>query len=409
MIDAYEIRENFSILSELDESGKPYIYLDNAATSLTPNVVVDRIADYYKHLNANIHRSFYKRAIQTEKEVELASIKIANLINADPSEIIYTKNASTASNMLVQLLVQNDIVKSGDTVIVSLEEHHSNFLPWLYLQEKGINVKTVSLNEEYQIDLDQLESILKENKTKFVVTGYVSNVTGAIHSVTDIIRLAHSFEAKCIIDVTQAIPHFKIDVKNLDVDYIFFSGHKILGPTGIGVLFGKKEYLAKIKPYMFGGGMVKNVKHNQVEMADIPHKFEVGTPDIANVLGLGAAAEFIQKIGYENIYEYEEGLKSYLHDKIKKVSHIRTYGPRQLINKIDSLSFPCDVISNEEICFILDKYYNIAIRSGKLCAQPLVDQLNPEGVCRISCYFYNTCDEINTLCSALDKIIKSYL
>jgi len=368
---------------------KNVIYLDNGATSLTPECVIEAMNKYYREFNANIHRSIHKLGEKATEEYENARIKIANFINARPNEIIFTRGTTESLNLLAYSLL-NDI-KGRNEIVLSEMEHHSNLVPWQQLaKEKGLKLRYIKHN---------LNEVIND-KTLVVSVTHVSNVIGVRNDIKKIADIAHSKGALVIVDAAQSIPHMKIDVKELGIDFLAFSGHKMLGPTGVGVLYGRAGLLDKMKPFLFGGEMISRVSFNESEWNDIPFKFEAGTPNIAGVIGLGKAVEYLNDIGMDNIESHCKELVKYCYEKLKEIQDIEIYSSKNS----SLISFNIKNIHSHDVAAILDKH-NIAVRAGHMCAMPLVhDILKQSAIVRASFYFYNTKDDADELIEGIKKV-----
>ena len=401
-INVEKIRKDFPILARLVNK-KPLIYFDSAATSQKPKVVIEAIKEFYEKHNANIHRGIHKLAEESTLMYEEAHQKVADFINADFEEIIFTKNTTESLNLLAYSLL-NDL-KENDEIILSQMEHHSNIVPWQQLAKpKRIKINYIKVTEEGRLDLAHLKSLINE-KTRIVSITQVSNLLGTVNPVKEISKIIHEKNIIFIVDAAQSVPHMKVDVKDIDADFLVFSGHKMCAPTGIGVLYGKKELLEKLNPFLYGGDMIKEVTFENTRFNDLPWKFEAGTPPIAEGIALGAAVVYLSGIGMENIEEYENELTSYLYKKLKEQKDVKIYGPEK---RSSLVSFNLEGIHPHDVATILDSE-GIAIRAGHMCAMPLVKEvLNESAVCRVSLYFYNTKEEIDNFILALDKVRKVF-
>jgi cysteine desulfurase/selenocysteine lyase len=409
MLNIQAVRNDFTILAN-DGSEKPYIYLDSAATALTPKDVVNVITNYYNEVNASIFRGFYAQAIVAEELVDSARTAIAAFIGADSEEIIFTQNASDASNLLVDLLFDNNYFSAQDKVLVCPMDHHSNYLPWQRLRRIGVDILYMGFNDTLQYDTTSLKKFLSlnGNKVKFVVVSAVSNVTGIVNDIKTIANIVHQYGVQIVVDATQAVPHMPINVREWGVDYLFYSGHKLPGPMGIGVLYGQRVHLLKLAPHRLGGGMVGEVTPQNYTYVNIPHRFEVGTVNVPGILGLEKAVQYINTLGWKNITDYEEELRLFCNEKICQRRYFNILGTDLDCERIPLFSFTIDGIDGAELCSILDQRYNIAIRNGNMCAQLLLKDRWQDGVNRISPYFYNTTAELEVFFKALDDIVESY-
>lgn len=395
------IRNDFPILNT-KVNGNQLIYFDNAATSQTPNCVIDSISDYYKNLNSNIHRGVHKLSQLATDKYEESRKKFKEHLNArSASEIIFTSGTTHSINLISNGFT--GFLKEGDEIIVSQLEHHSNIVPWQMLCEKtGAIMKVIPMNEKGDLDLSEFSDLLG-NKTKVVFVNHVSNALGTVNPIETIIEKSHNAGAAVLIDGAQAAPHFEIDVRKLDVDFYVCSAHKLCGPTGVGILYGKKEWLEKLPPYQGGGEMIDQVSFEKSTYADLPNKFEAGTPNISGVIASGIALDYINKLGLANIKEYEDYLLDYATAKLKEIDGIKIYGESR--TKVSVISFNIGEIHPYDIGSVIDNL-GIAVRTGHHCAQPIMDYFDIPGTIRISFSFYNTIDEINILIDVLKKASK---
>ncbi len=401
MFDVDKIRADFPILKR-KVNGKPLVYFDNAATSQTPKIVIDAIVDYYSNYNANIHRGVHTLSQEATVAYEQARQKIQTHFNAKYShEIIFTSGTTHSINLVATGF--SSFLKKGDEVIVSTLEHHSNIVPWQMLCERtGAILKVIPMNEEGELLLDIYEELLS-NKTKLVFVNHISNALGTINPIEKIIKKAHDVGAAVLIDGAQACPHIKPDVQELDVEFYVTSAHKMCGPTGIGMLYGKEEWLNKLPPYQGGGEMIKEVTFEKTTYADLPHKFEAGTPNISGGIAFGVAIDYLNTIGFDNIARYERELLDYGTKKLLEIEGLRIYGTSPY--KTSVISFNIEGIHPYDIGSIIDKL-GIAVRTGHHCAQPIMDFYKIPGTVRASFSFYNTKKEIDKLAEALLKAKK---
>lgn len=390
------IREDFPILNS-KVNGKQLVYFDNAATTQTPRVVIESIVSYYSTLNANIHRGAHYLSQKATEAYEGARKKIQKHLNAkNSSEIIFTSGSTHSINLVANGFI--DLLKSGDEIIVSHLEHHSNIVPWQMLCEKtGAIMKVIPMNQDGELIFSEYEKLLS-NKTKVVFVNHVSNALGTINPVKQIISKAHEFGAAVLIDGAQALPHFEVDVKNLDVDFYVGSAHKFYGPTGVGILYGKEKWLDKLPPYQGGGEMIDEVTFEKTTYAKLPNKFEAGTPNISGVIASGIAIDYINNIGLKTILKYEKELLKYATEKLLEIDGIKIYGNTD--NKTSVISFNLGNIHHYDIGSIIDNE-GIAVRTGHHCAQPIMDYYKIPGTIRLSLSFYNTKEEIDSLISAI--------
>ena len=395
------IRNDFPILNT-KVNGNQLIYFDNAATSQTPNCVITSISDYYKNLNSNIHRGVHKLSQLATEKYEESRKKFKEHLNArSTSEIIFTPGTTHSINLISSGFTE--FLNKGDEIIVSQLEHHSNIVPWQMLCEKtGAIMKVIPMNEKGDLDLSKFSALLG-NKTKVVFVNHVSNALGTVNPIQTIIEKSHKAGAAVLIDGAQAAPHFEIDVRKLNVDFYVCSAHKLCGPTGVGVLYGKKEWLEKLPPYQGGGEMIDQVSFEKSTYADLPNKFEAGTPNISGVIASGIALDYINKLGLANIKEYEDYLLDYATSKLEEIDGIKIYGESK--SKVSVISFNIANIHPYDIGSVIDNL-GIAVRTGHHCAQPIMDYFDIPGTIRISFSFYNTIEEINILIDALKRASK---
>ena len=398
MFPVDKIREDFPILKR-EVNGKPLVYFDNAATSQTPQAVIDTIVDYYSNYNANIHRGVHALSQEATDKYEKARLKIQAHFNAKHAyEVIFTSGTTHAINMVASGF--SNIIKKGDEIIVSALEHHSNIVPWQMLCEKtGALLKVIPMREDGTLKMDVYKDLLNNN-TKLVFCNHISNALGTINPIKEIIDLAHAFDAAVLIDGAQACPHIKPDLQKLDVDFYVTSAHKICGPTGVGMLYGKEKWLEKLPPYQGGGEMIETVTFEKTTYAGLPHKFEAGTPNICGGIAFGAALDYMNAIGFDKIASYENELLAYGTAEMLKIKGLKIYGTST--HKTSVISFNIDGIHPYDIGVILDKL-GVAVRTGQHCAQPIMDFYEIPGTVRASFAFYNTKAEIDTLVSAVKK------
>jgi cysteine desulfurase/selenocysteine lyase len=395
------IRKDFPIL-DAKVNGHNLIYLDNAATSQTPNCVIDSISNYYKNLNSNIHRGVHFLSQKATEKYENTRKKFKEHLNANSTkEIIFTSGTTHSINLVANGFTNS--LKKGDEIIVSQLEHHSNIVPWQMLCEKTNAVmKMIPMNNLGELDLNAYEKLLS-NKTKVVFVNHVSNALGTVNPIEEIIEKAHQHGAKVLIDGAQAVPHFHVDVKDLDVDFYVCSAHKICGPTGVGILYGKQEILEELPPYQGGGEMIDEVTFEKTTYADLPNKFEPGTPNIAGVIASGVALDYINDIGLDNIKKYEDELLAYATEKLKEINGVKIYGESE--NKTSVISFNIGDIHPYDIGSVIDNL-GVAVRTGHHCAQPIMDYFKIPGTIRVSFCFYNNFEEIDILIDSLKKAVR---
>ncbi len=399
-MDVTKIRKDFPVLNR-KVNGRQLIYFDNAATSQTPSQVINTIVDYYENYNANIHRGVHTLSQEATDAYEEARQKIQLHFNAaQPHEIIFTSGTTHAINIVSNGYAE--LLNQGDELIISALEHHSNIVPWQMLCEKtGALLKVIPMNEEGVLLMDAYDELLSD-RTKLVFVNHVSNALGTVNPIDEIINKAHEVGAEVLIDGAQASPHIKANLQLLNVDYYVTSAHKICGPTGIGILYGKENLLNHLPPFQGGGEMIAEVTFEKTTYADLPHKFEAGTPNIAGGIAFGAALDYLNNIGMENIAEYEEQLLIYATAALKKIPGLKVYG--EAPKKTAVISFNVQGIHPYDIGSILDKF-GIAVRTGHHCAQPIMDFYKIPGTVRASFSFYNTFKEIDTMVKAVEKAV----
>lgn len=391
------IRADFPILQRL-VNGQPLVYLDNAATSQKPQQVLAAMAHYYTHSNANVHRGVHTLSTEATHAYETARQKIAAFIQAaSPAEIIYTRNATEAINLVAYAWGLENL-KAGDEVILSVMEHHSNLIPWqLIAQKTGCQLRFLEVTPTGELNLDQLRQYLGSGRVKLVSLVHVSNMLGCINPIADICALAHAYDAKVLIDACQSVPHMPVNVQAVDCDWLVFSGHKMCGPTGIGILYGKQELLRAMPPFLGGGEMIADVFLDHATYADIPHKFEAGTPAIAQAVGLGAAVDYLTALGMEKIHAYEQELVEQLYTGMVNLPGVTVFGPRQ---RAGLVSFTLEGVHPHDVSTLFDQE-GIAIRAGHHCTQPLHRHLGIQSSARASVYFYNTPAEVEQFLETL--------
>lgn len=397
-----EIKKDFPLLENRDIA-----YLDSGATTQKPKEVIEAIKKYYENSNANPHRGAYSLSIEATEQYENTRTKIAEFINAKhKEEIIFSKNATESLN-LIAYSYGMDNLKKDDEVVISIMEHHSNLVPWQKVTKAtGSKLNYMYINENYEISDEEIESKITD-KTKIVGITHVSNVLGTINNVKKIIKYAHKKGAIVIVDASQSIPHMKIDVQELDADFLVFSGHKMLAPLGIGVLYGKREILNNMTPFLMGGDMIEYVYEQETTFAPLPNKFEAGTQNVEGVIGLGAAIDYIQKIGYDKIQEKENEIISYARQELSKLDYLTLYLTPNAQNHSSVISFNIKGVHPHDVASILDSE-NVCVRSGNHCAQPLMRFLGIDSTCRASFYFYNSKEDVDRLVFALNKAYKMF-
>ena len=401
--DIKKVREDFPILAR-EVYGKPLIYLDNAATTQKPLCVLDAMRDEYLNVNANVHRGVHYLSQQATDLHEAARETVRAFINAEKiEEIVFTRGTTEAINLVASSFCESQM-QPGDEVIVTEMEHHSNIVSWqLQAMKRGIVVKHLPITDDGQLCLDQLEPMISE-KTKIISVAHVSNVLGTVNPVDEIVKIAHAHGIPVLVDGAQSAPHFKIDVQAMDCDFFAFSGHKMYGPTGIGVLYGKEEWLEKLPPYQGGGEMIDKVTWERTTFERLPFKFEAGTPDYVATHGLAKAIEYIDSIGFEAIQQHEQALTRYCMEQLQTIPDIHIYGP---IERDAVVSFNVGSIHHLDMGTLLDRL-GIAVRTGHHCAQPLMDRLGISGTVRASFALYNTKEEIDTLVAGIRRVAQIF-
>ena len=402
------LRNDFPVLERKVRDGKKLVYLDNAATTQKPIQVIDAISDYYKNNNSNIHRAVHALAEESTEAFEQTRDKVAEFLNTkDSQEIIFVKGTTEAINLVANAWGR-DNVKEGDIIVTTEYEHHSNIVPWqLLTQDKKAQLKYIDIDDNGELMIDQLDEYLSTGKVKLVAFSHVSNVLGTITPAKEIISKCKNAGVKTLIDGAQAVPHMKVDLTELDCDFYAFSAHKMLGPTGVGVLWAKKEILEKMIPYQGGGDMIREVHKYETTWNDLPYKFEAGTPNIADVIGFKTAIEYLQKIGMENIRNHELELTKYALEQMGKIPGITLYGVKEPEKRGGVVSFNFNDVHPHDVGTIIDKD-GVAIRSGHHCAQVLMEKLNVAATNRASFYIYTTKEEIDALIAALQNVAKVF-
>ena len=404
MFDIQKIREDFPILSRMVYN-KPLVYLDNAATTQKPLCVLDAMREEYLNVNANVHRGVHYLSQQATDLHEEARETVRRFINApSTSEIIFTRGTTEGLNLVAASFTE-EMMKEGDEVIVSVMEHHSNIVPWqLQAAKKGIAIRVIPMDETGKLDIEEYEKMFNEH-TKLVSVAHVSNVLGTVNPVKQIVKIAHDHGVPAMIDGAQSTPHFRVDVQDIDCDFFVFSGHKMYGPTGIGVLYGKEQWLDKLPPYQGGGEMIESVSFEKTTFERLPFKFEAGTPDYVATHGLATAIKYIENIGIDNISRHEQELTEYCMKRLEAIDRLRLFGT---VNGKDAVvSFLVGNIHHLDMGTLLDRL-GIAVRTGHHCAQPLMDRLGIQGTVRASFALYNTKEEIDVLANGIERVAKMF-
>jgi cysteine desulfurase / selenocysteine lyase len=402
IFDSRILRHDFPILRRKMNGNKEFVYLDSASTTQKPSAVIDAISDYYMNYNSNIHRAVYQVAEESTRAYEQTRQKVAKFINADSvEEIIFTRNTTESINLLSYSWGRNNI-HEGDEILITELEHHSNIVPWQILAEQtGAKLDYIGIDDFGYLNLDDFFEKIEGGKVKLVSISHMSNVLGTIVPIKTIIRTSHKYGVPIIVDGAQSVPHMPVDVQELDCDFLVFSAHKMLGPTGVGVLYGKQQILEKMAPFMAGGDMIKEVFKHHTRYNDLPYKFEAGTPNIADVVGFGAAIDYLDKIGMNRVREHEISLTDYALRSLSSIDCVTVYGPRKTIDRGGVLSFNIGDIHPHDLATIMNEH-GVAIRSGHHCAQVLMERLNVSATSRASFYVYNTKEDIDTLIYALN-------
>jgi cysteine desulfurase/selenocysteine lyase len=397
-----DFRKDFPILSQKVQD-KALVYLDNAATTHKPNEVLDAMRNYHHMRNGNPHRGVHYLSVKATEDYEGTREKVRGFINARlASEIIFTKNATESLNLIAYSYGMNFIEK-GDEIVLCISEHHSNIVPWQQVAKaKGAVLKFMYLNSDYRLTMEEVKQKVT-NRTKLVGIAQMSNVLGTIYPVKEIAAYAHSKGAVVLVDGAQSVPHIKVDVRDMDADFFVFSGHKMLGPMGIGVLYGKRELLEKIPPFLTGGDMIEFVEEQNTTFAELPFKFEAGTQNVEGAVGLSAAIDYLEDIGLNNIHAYEMELTAYAIKRMSENPHITIYGPKDLENRGGVISFSLEGCHPHDVSSILDSY-GVAIRAGHHCAQPLMKFLGAPATSRASFYFYNTKEEVDIFIKSINTV-----
>jgi len=394
-----ELRKDFPILSQTVH-GKPLVYLDNAATTHKPSSVLDAMRNYYHMHNGNPHRGAHYLSVMATDAYENTREKTRKFINAKSAkEIIFTRNATESLNLVAYSYGMN-FINQGDEIVLCISEHHSNIVPWQQVAKtKGATLKFMYLNSDFRLSMDEVKEKITD-KTKFVGIAQMSNVLGVIYPVKEIAEYAHSKGAVVLIDGAQSTPHIKVDVRDIDADFFVFSGHKMLAPMGIGVLYGKEELLEKMPPFLMGGDMIEYVQEQETSYAELPFKFEAGTQNVEGAVGLSAAIDYLEEIGLDNIHEYELELTAYALEKMSEIPYIKIYGPKDIENRGGAISFSVEGCHPHDVASIVDTY-GVAIRAGHHCAQPLMKFLGAPATLRVSFYFYNTKEEVDVFIDSI--------
>jgi cysteine desulfurase/selenocysteine lyase len=402
-IDVEKLRRDFPILHRRINGGHKLIYLDNAATTQKPRSVIDSISNYYMNYNSNIHRAVHQLAEEATFAYEEVRRKVAKLVNArSADEIIFTRNATESINLIARCWARQHLNR-GEKVLITEIEHHSNIVPWqLVTGEVSASLDYLGVGDEGRIDIEEFAQKTHDSNLKLVSVSQMSNVLGTILPIKEMTKLAHEVNVPMMIDAAQSVPHMKVDVQDLDCDFMAFSAHKMLGPTGVGILYAKREILEKMPPFIGGGDMIKEVHKENTSFNDLPYKFEAGTPNIADVIGFGAAIDYLNDLGFENIREHEMQITEYALERMNEIRGITIYGPSDTNERGAVISFNLGDIHPHDLATILNDF-GIAMRSGHHCAQVLMERLDVSATSRVSFYIYNSKDEVNILIEALQS------
>jgi cysteine desulfurase / selenocysteine lyase len=399
MFDVEKVREDFPILKR-EVHGRPLVYLDNAATSQTPRQVIQALVDYYERYNSNIHRSVHTLAAETTVAYEAARAKVAGFIGGKTEEVVFTRNTTESINLVAHSWGRKHLMP-GDEIVLSISEHHSNIIPWqLVASEKGAIVRYIDIDDEGRLRRDQIESFIGQ-RTRVVALAHASNVLG-INPIEEIARRAHASRALMVVDAAQSVPNMPVDVAALSADFIAFSGHKMLGPTGVGVLWGKRELLEDMDPFLGGGSMISRVTLEGSTWNEVPYKFEAGTPNIADVIALGAAVDYLEALGMENVRAHEKQLTAYALEKLASLEEVVVYGPPSAEERVGVVAFNYGDVHPHDLGQVLDQF-GVAIRAGHHCAQPLMRRLNCVATARASFHVYNNKADVDTFVEALQE------
>ncbi len=406
--DVEVIRADFPVLHQEHHPGVPLVFLDNAASSQKPTAVIEAMNDYYHNYHANVHRGIHKLSEQATEAYEGARRKVRKFINASSHrEVIYTRGTTEGINLVAQTWGRANL-EPGDVLLTTVMEHHANIVPWQMLAaEKGFTIQYVPMLPDGTLDMDAYKQMLHDNPVKLVAVVHASNVLGTVNPVQEMARLAHEAGALILLDGAQSVPHMPVDVQALDCDFFVFSAHKMAGPTGIGILYGKRDVLESMPPFMGGGDMISNVTFEGSSWNELPYKFEAGTPSIAEGIGLGATVDYLNSIGMEKIHQYEQQLANYLMERLAEVSGVTVYGP-SAEQRGSLAAFTLDGIHAHDVAQMLDSH-GVAVRAGHHCAMPLHGLLDISATARASAYFYNTLAEIDVLAEALEQAKKTFM
>ena len=402
-----KIRGDFPVLQRKID-GKPIVYLDSTATSLLPNQVLDACCKYYKESKANIHRGVHTMSEEASKVFDEATRATAKFINAKYEETIFTRNTTESINTVMYSLFFDNHFQKGDEIVTTIMEHHSNFVPWQFIRDGlGVELKVVEIRDDFTLDIEDLQSKVTD-KTRLVAVSSASNTIGTINDTREIVKIAHEKGALCLVDGAQSVPHDETDVRKMDADFLAFSGHKMLGPSGIGVLYGKQELLEKMPPFLYGGDMIREVTVEKSEWNRLPFKFEAGTPHISGAYGMEAAVKYLQNIGMREVRNHEKEITKYTLEKMHEIKGIKFYCPQDVEKQGGVILFEVQGLEAHDLALSLDELENVAIRSGMHCAQPLVSRFNKEGLARASFYVYTSKEDIDIFIKTLKQVSEAF-
>jgi cysteine desulfurase/selenocysteine lyase len=406
MFNPYRVRDDFPIFKRRIR-GKPIIYLDSTATSQKPIQVIEALSKFYMESYANIHRGLYDLSQEASEMYEEAHVKVAKLINADGmEEVVFVRNTTEAINLVAYSWALNNL-NQDDEILLTIMEHHSNIVPWqLIAKKRNVKLKYVDIDDDGRLKIQEFEEKIS-SKTRLIAVTHVSNVLGTVNDVKRIGKLAHEVNAFFLVDGAQSVPHMPVNVKDIDCDFLAFSGHKMLAPTGIGVLYARKDILSEMDPFMGGGDMISDVDLYESKWAGLPWKFEAGTSSIADGIALGVAVDYLMKLGMENIHQYEREITRYALNNLLTIDGVEVYGPKDIEARSGILSFNVKNINHHDVANYLSENYNICIRSGHHCALPLMKRLGLKGTARASFYIYNVKEDVDILCEAISNLVRS--
>ncbi len=405
MFDVSKIRQQFPLLQRTFNE-KPVVYLDSTATSLKPQSVIDAVSFYDSRVSANVNRGVHKLSQEASEVYEQAHETVGKFVQGKEEEISFSKNATESINLVAYSLLESGFFKAGDKIVLSEAEHHANLVPWQFVARKtGAKLEFVRVGEDFELDVEDAQRKI-DRKTKMVALAHVYNTIASINPVEKIGKLAHENNALFLVDGAQSVPRLPINVKKMNADFLAFSGHKMCGPTGIGCLWAKKEWMEKAEPFLYGGDMIHSVSLQNATWNKVPEKFEVGTPPIAQAYGLKAAVDFLQRVGMEDVRKHDAEITEYALEKMHAIPGVKTFGPSG--ERGATILFEIPTLSAHELALALDEEANVCVRSGMHCAEPIVSKLNPKGLARASFYLYTSKEEIDIFAETLQKIVKNF-